>query len=210
MGHSLALYLLMYELKVELNLMMKRRGSKTERGFSILELIVVVAMIMIGLAAAILQTSTLLPSLRANSAMNQVFSQLRDARDLAVTQRRWVQVQFVGNNQITTTLIEPVGTSPTTTITLEGGAQFLLFSGIPDTPMAFGNSTAVYINGVSGGPSVMNYTSTVTFADGYGNPISGTVFLGIPGKSGTARAVTLLGATGRTREYHWDGKAWQE
>jgi prepilin-type N-terminal cleavage/methylation domain-containing protein len=210
MGHSLASYIPAEGSKVKLNLMMKRPSSRTERGFSLLEIIIVVSMILIALSAAILQTSTLLPSLRANSAMNQVFSQLRDARDIAMTQRRWVQVQFVGNNQITTTIIEPVGVSPSTTITLEGGAQFLLFSGIPDTPMAFGNSSPIYINGVTGGPSTMNYTSTGAFADGNGIPISGTVFLGISGKSSTARAVTILGATGRTRQYHWDGKAWQE
>ena len=50
----------------------------------------------------------------------------------------------------------------------------------------------------------------VGFVDGNGNPIDGTVFLGIPGLPGTARAVAVLGATGRIRQYHWDGNAWQE
>lgn len=185
-------------------------GNKDERGFSLLELMVVIGVISIGLAMAVIQTSSLGPSLKANSAMDQVFSKLRAAHDGAITQRRQFQLQFVGNNQINVTEIEPVGSSPVTTITLGGGAQFILFSGIPDTPMAFGNNAAVYIGGASGGPVVMNFTTTGGFVDGNGNPINGTIFLGIPGNPSTARAVTILGATGRVRQYHWDGKSWQE
>jgi hypothetical protein len=32
----------------------------------------------------------------------------------------------------------------------------------------------------------------------------------IPGNNATARAVTILGATGRIRPYRWDGSAWRE
>jgi Tfp pilus assembly protein FimT len=165
---------------------------------------------MIGLAMAVIQTSSLLPNLKANSAMDQLSSQLRAARDTAMTQRRQVEVQFVGNNQLTVTVVEPVGVSPATTITLGGGAQFGLFGGMPDTPMAFGNNAATYFDGVSGGPIGMQFTSTGGLVDANGSPISGTVFLGIPGNSATARAVTVLGATGRIRDYHWNGNAWQE
>lgn len=186
------------------------RLNKAEKGFSLLELMIVVGVTLVGLAVAVIQTSSLVPSLRANSAMDQVFSQFRALRDTAITQRRQVQVEFAGNDQITSTEIEPVGSSPVTTITLGGGAQFILFGGIPDTPMAFGNNAAVYIGGVSGGPPVMSFTTTGAFVDGNGNPLNGTVFLGISGQPNTARAVTVLGATGRVRQYHWDGKAWQE
>jgi Tfp pilus assembly protein FimT len=188
---------------------MKQRHN-SEQGFSLLEMIVVVGVTMIGLAMAVIQTSSLLPNLKANSAMDQLSSQLRAARDTAMTQRRQVEVQFVGNNQLTVTVVEPVGVSPATTITLGGGAQFMLFAGLPDTPMAFGNQAATYFGGVSGGPVGMQFMTTGALVDANGNPISGTVFLGIPGPTTTPRAVTVLGATGRIREYHWDGKVWQE
>jgi hypothetical protein len=42
------------------------------------------------------------------------------------------------------------------------------------------------------------------------NYVNGTVFLGLPGLKGTARAVTILGATGRVRPYYWDGTKWSE
>lgn len=187
-----------------------RLARTREHGFSLLELIVVVGVTMIGLGMAVIQTSSLLPNLKANSAMEQVSSQLQAARDTAMTQRRQVVLQFVGNNQLTMTVVQPNGTLPSTTITLGGGARFTLFAGLPDTPMAFGNSAATYFDGVSGGPIGMQFMSTGRLVDANGNPISGTVFLGIPGKSATARAVTVLGATGRIREYHWDGNSWQE
>lgn len=189
---------------------MKQRLNKPERGFSLLEIMVVLGMIMISLAIAVIQTSSLVPRLRANSAMGQVFTQLRETRNTAISKRRLIQVQFVGNNQIQMTQIEPVGPSPVTTITLGGGVQFTLVAGVPDTPMAFGNNAAVYFAGVSGGPSVMDFSSTGGFVDVKGNPVNGTVFLGIPGQPATARAVTVLGATGRIRQYHWDGNVWQE
>lgn len=188
---------------------MKQRGV-SERGFSLLEMIVVVGVTMIGLAMAVIQTSSLVPNMKANSAMDQISSQLRAARETAMTQRRQVEVQFVGNNQLTVTVLERVGISPTTTITLGSGAQFMLFPSLPDTPMAFGNQAATYFGGVSGGPVGMQFMTTGALVDANGNPISGTVFLGIPGPTTTARAVTVLGATGRIREYHWDGKGWQE
>jgi Tfp pilus assembly protein FimT len=187
-----------------------KSAHRTPQGFSLLEVTVVIGVTMIGLAMAIVQTSGLVPNLKANSAMDQVSSQLREARDTAMTQRRQVELQFTGNNQITVTVVEPVGTSPTTTTTLDGGAQFMLFSGMPDTPMNFGNNAATYFGGVTGGPTGMQFMSTGGLVDANGNPISGTVFLGIPGKPATARAVTVLGSTGRIREYHWNGTAWQE
>jgi prepilin-type N-terminal cleavage/methylation domain-containing protein len=187
-----------------------RQAHSSQRGFSLLELIVVIGVTVIGLAMAIIQTSGLLPNLKANGAMNQVSGVLRNARDTAMTQRRQVTLQFAGNNQITVTVIEPAGVSPVTTTTLGSGAQFTLFAGMPDTPMAFGNTAATFFGGVNGGPVGMQFMSTGQLVDANGNPISGTVFLGMPGKTETARAVTVLGPTGRIREYHWDGSAWRE
>jgi hypothetical protein len=119
-------------------------------------------------------------------------------------------VQFVGNNQITVIVIEPAGVSPSTTTTLGDGAQFTLFPSLPDSPMTFGNSSPVSFGGVNGGPVGMQFMSTGALVDASGNPISGTVFLGMPGQPETARAVTVLGATGRIREYHYDGYGWRE
>jgi hypothetical protein len=57
----------------------------------------------------------------------------------------------------------------------------------------------------------MKFTTNGSFIDGGNTLVNGTVFLGIlGGRPSTARAITILGATGRVRPYHYDGTAWQE
>ncbi|MBI3669731.1 MAG: hypothetical protein HY237_08135 [Acidobacteria bacterium] len=64
---------------------------------------------------------------------------------------------------------------------------------------------------MTGGPTAMVFQSDGTFADNAtSQPINGTVFVGLPGQSATARAVTILGATGRVRPYKWNGTQWVE
>jgi len=56
----------------------------------------------------------------------------------------------------------------------------------------------------------MKFTTTGAFVDAGNTFVNGTVFVGITGQPRTARAITILGATGRVRQYHWDGTQWQE
>jgi type II secretory pathway pseudopilin PulG len=192
-------------------ILMKRRPVNSEDGFSLIEGVIVVAIIFIVGAMTVFGLGTVLRSAKANSAMNQLVSQLRSARERAIAHRCEVQVQFVGTNQVTVSEIWAAGSPPPpVTVSFEGGATFQVFNGIPDTPMVFGNSSPVYFAGQSGGPPVMKFTSTGAFIDAGNTFVDGTVFLGITGKPSTARAVTILGSTGRVRQYHWDGTQWQE
>jgi hypothetical protein len=52
---------------------------------------------------------------------------------------------------------------------------------------------------------------------GNNNPVNASIFTGIAGQPNTARAVTVMGTTGRVRSYSWTGGAtggtvanWQE
>jgi len=192
---------------------MRKYPNRPQRGFSLLEILTGLAIISIVLAMGMLNYSTILPNYKANSAMDQLLYQLRSARERAISHRREVQVQFGGTNQFTVTELWLVGTAPpATTVSFEGGAQYIVFSTIPDlpAPFNFGNTAAVYFGGLSGGPPVMKFSTTGSFIDGGNTLVNGTVFMGIPGKPSTARAISVLGATGRVREYHWDGTQWQE
>lgn len=190
---------------------MKQNSHRSQKGFSLLEILTGLAIISILLAMAVMNYGSILPNFKANSAMDQLLYRLRSAREQAIAHRREVQVQFVGTNQITITELWLTGTPPLpTTYTFEGGAQFVTYSGIPDTPMAFGNGAPVYFEGLSGGPPIMKFTTNGSFIDGGNTLVNGTVFLGIPSRASTARAITVLGSTGRVREYHWDGTQWSE
>ena len=192
---------------------MRQSPNRWQRGFSLIELLVAVGIISVILAMALLNYSSILPNYRANSAMDQLLYQLRSARERAIAHRREVQVQFVGTNQLTITELWLVGTAPpATTVSFEGGAQYMVFPSIPDlpAPFNFGNTAPVYFGGVSGGPPIMKFTTSGALIDGGNSTVNGTVFMGIPSRPGTARAISILGATGRVREYHWDGSQWQE
>ena len=192
---------------------MRQYSNRLQRGFSLLEILTGLAIISVVLAMGMLNYSSILPNFKANSAMDQLLYQLRSARERAIAHRREVQVQFIGTNQLQITEIWPVGTAPVDKpVSFEGGAQFIVFPSVPDipAPFNFGNTAPVYFEGLSGGPPIMKFSTTGAFIDGGNTLVNGTVFLGIPGRPSTARAISILGATGRVREYHWDGSQWQE
>ncbi len=192
---------------------MRQYSNPSQQGFSLLEILVAVAIISVVLVMAMLNYGNILPNYKANSAMDQLLSQMRSARERAISHRREVQVQFIGTNQLQASELWILGTPPVDKpVSFEGGAQFIVFSSIPDLPAPynFGNSAPIYFGGLSGGPPIMKFSTTGAFIDGGNSLVNGTVFLGIPGKPSTARAISVLGATGRVREYHWDGTQWQE
>lgn len=201
-----------------------RKTSRRETGFSLVESMIVIGIMMTMLGIAILQSFGSMESYRANAAMDTIISQLRVARQLAISQRRTVTVTFntgVSPQSITYTLLPNPGdiTIPApVTVSISPQVQFAGIASEPDTPMAFGTCGGTYgvcVAGVSGGPPTMEFTSLGQFTDSTGvNTLNGTAFLVIPGKLWTARAVTIMGSTGRVRSYTFVGgtgpTAWTE
>ena len=190
--------------------------NRREKGFSFVELIIVVGVVSVMTVLALPLMQNTVPSLRANAAMDQVIRLLRSARHSAISDRRITQLSFIGTNQIQLLQIPAAGGAPVALdipSTLEGGGQFLVFATVPDTPMGFGNTTAVSFTNPAnpgGGFPATQFLSDGSFGTAVGVPVNGTVFIGVPGKPYTARAVTILGTTGRIRAYHWDGTQWQQ
>lgn len=184
---------------------MSQTIADRQNGFSLIEAAIVVLLLSVTSGFALLNMNNLLPGMSANSAMKQTLAQLRRGRELAIAQRRNIEIKFLGTNQIQLLRYNvPNGTTVLSTITLQGKNVFRLSSGVPDTPDAFGNGSAISF---SGQPPWI-FLSDGTLIDSSTNPVNGTVFLGQANRSNTARAITILGATGRVRDYKWSGTFW--
>jgi Tfp pilus assembly protein FimT len=195
--------------------------NKGHRGISLIEMMIVVAIAMTIAGMIVVHLTPTLQSFRSNAAASQVTDVLRQAREYAITYRRYVQITFPNysptgvNNQIAITVknsITPTYGGPVqpdvvlTTVTLSGNVNFQLEAGQPDTPDAFGNTTAVNFAGTDGGPTTgMFFQADGTFVNLTGNYINGSIFLGSNKSAPTARAITVLGTTGRIRAYHING-----
>jgi Tfp pilus assembly protein FimT len=187
------------------NKLIKRWNSRA--GFSLIEMcIVLMAACVIG-GFAVISATGMKPGIDANRARYAVVQQLRNGREQAMAQRRDVQVIFQNGDEIQLVRHNlPTGSPDTilSAITLGHKCEFRLFTGIPDTPDAFGNATEVSF----GSATTMTFSSDGTLVDQSGNPVNGTVFFGLENHPESARAVTILGATGRVRSYRWNGASW--
>ena len=208
---------------------MSKRTKRAPEGFSLLEMVVVVGLAFTVMCFAVMNTMSSTANSRANAAMDAVVSQLRQAREMAIAKRRNVQVQFTAPNQIQTTILTLPGEAipPALPVVLlndgvAGGLNFYVFPALPDTPMNFGNSTPINLQQPTGGGAWTVMFSTAGSFCGTAqsaaslyqattnNPVNASIFIGVTGKTNTARAITIFGATGRVRSYNWTGSSWQE
>jgi prepilin-type N-terminal cleavage/methylation domain-containing protein len=198
--------------KTEAKSMAERRTGNRQSGFSMMELLIVVSIILIVTAISITQLRPNLQNARIDAAMRQVLDTLRQAREYSIANRRYVQLKFPATNQLQLIQLDTLtpgagGINPVLdTVTLSPPLIFTL-DGMPDTPDAYGNGGPIYFEGIVNGPvGGMVFQSDGEFLDGATFlPINGTVFLGVTGQQSTARAVTVLGTTGRVRGWKSQG-----
>jgi prepilin-type N-terminal cleavage/methylation domain-containing protein len=194
-----------------------RSLSNQQLGFSLVEVVVVLAITTVVLSFAVLATTNVMPSYKADSALNVVQGTLLWAKQSAIAQRRdvqvWIDQSFNGPDQVQHINYQVVAIpgdqpQPMVSIPLPEGTQMVLEPGVPDTPMGFGNDSAVLIGNVNGGPPITMFRSTGAFTDGNYALLNGTIFLGVPGRASTARAVTILGGVANVQRYSWTGSEW--
>jgi len=193
------------------------RWRRGESGFSLIELMLVVGIAGVVTAMAVVQIGSSRQAYKGDAAMRVVLAQFNQARELAITQRRFIRLTFdTTANQLS--VVREDTTATTTTLAVlgfEGGAKFTLMTGVPDTPDAFGRTAATSFtssNGTfpsaTGSTNVVKFSPDGTLVDWNGRAANGTIFTGITGTTTSARAVTILGSTGRVRGYRWNGTAW--
>jgi prepilin-type N-terminal cleavage/methylation domain-containing protein len=190
--------------------------SRRMRGFSLIEMMVVVALIMIVMGFSIMAIQ---PALRQNDvteAFNQTLMALRQARDFSVAQR---QIYFVtlSNAAVPNSITITQGSTGTVTATyfLPSDVIYFAYPGLPTSPTVYpmtpdgfgiGTTAIDFDQGVAGGvKNVIYFYPDGSAEDAIGNVNNGVVYMALAGNTGfvsSSRAITLWGATGRLRGWH--------
>ncbi len=202
------------------------RTANRARGFSIVELLIAVAVIMILAAMAVFQFRSTLQAADSDAAMRELVTQIRQAREYAIANHRYIQVKFpvsaagqpqiqiTQRNDLTTAFgVETAGANVVIpAVTLQSPLVYTVVAGVPDTPDGFGKASAIEFEGIAGGPPTgMLFQSDGELVDAATYlPINGTVFLGVAGIGSSARAITVLGTTGRVRGWKSTGTGWYQ
>jgi prepilin-type N-terminal cleavage/methylation domain-containing protein len=185
----------------------RHRAPRARAGFTLIELMVVIGIMATAAAMAALLMPTAIQTAKADGGMATVVAALRTAREQAISQRRNVIISFNDPNQIVASRENVPSTAGTTVIGttyLENGVRYMLVSGVPDTPDAFGNAATRSF----GTATTFRFSSEGTFVDQNGDPLNGTVFLARWNDPLSARAVTIFGPTALIRQWRWDGVQW--
>jgi type II secretory pathway pseudopilin PulG len=198
---------------------LKRQGQaiRLQSGFSMVELSVVVLIIMILVAAALMNMVPTVQNAKANSGMEMVLGELRRAHERAVDERRIYRVTFVAPNtiqldvgQVANVATTITGTTPLFAqaqppLTLPDSVQFIVIGGVPTSAAAVPDGLGSAANAIDfdiangGGGTQIYFQPDGRALDGANRLNDGVVYLAQPGNLYSSRAVTLFGSTGRAK-----------
>jgi prepilin-type N-terminal cleavage/methylation domain-containing protein len=185
--------------------------ARSARGFSLIELLMVVAIIAVMGGIAMGVTHNMVRTAKGKSGAQQLASFLKRQREMSISRRRNIQITFTAPNIIASVqrgVPDPPNATvdtPLETMRLEGQIQYHKFTAITvDTPDGFGSGANINLGGT--GPYM--FTSEGSFVDVNGDPINATILLGIPNQRPTANALTIIGTTSAVRTWRFDGSRW--
>jgi prepilin-type N-terminal cleavage/methylation domain-containing protein len=199
------------------------KRAASEAGYNLIEIMVVLAILGTLASMAALQIGVSRPSYIGDGAMRVILSQMTQAREMAITQRRNMRIDFTLGNKVTITREEitvpptvPITLTVVQTVFLEGGMGFGLVTSppaLPDSPDNYGNATATTFKAGGVVTSEIKFTPEGTLIDINGATTNGSVFIALANavkdRKMSARVITVLGSTGRIRGYKWDGVQWK-
>ena len=182
--------------------------GKEQDGFTLLEAVVVLGIVMVGMAMTVPLTTRMITSARGDSAAIIAYTFVNSGRNRAVSERRNVELVFVAPNRLQLKRVEvPSGTlTLVDEMYLEGDEELLRDTTMPDTPDAFGAAAEVNF---TGSQPVM-FTSDGSLIDSAGDPTNGTIFIQRPDFPESARAITISGVTGMLKTWKWRGSSWMQ
>lgn len=199
-------------------------GKRAARGFSLLELMIVICVLMIVGGITFMALQPALRDARANQAFESALMPLRVARQRAIAERKQYIVCFgiAAPAGAPTPLGAPTAQSiqifrwdagtalsaatQVTAVTLPIDINFQTVGGLPNTPATvpdgFGSATVAldFDQGIAGAiNNQVMFMPDGSAHDVNGNLNSGILYVARNGDLYSSRAVTLYGATGRIR-----------
>ena len=185
------------------------------RGFSLLEMMAVLAIALIVSGIAVMSLQPALKASRVRNSYNIALAAMRQARDTAVAQRQVYYVTF-SNAAVPNTITITQGGSGVvlTTYTLPPDVQFNCVTGIPTgagtTPDGFGaGATPIdFDQGVAGGTkNIVYFQPDGSAQDINSNLNNGVIYIARPSELYSSYAITVWGATGRVRGWRMIGQS---
>lgn len=206
--------------RVQGNVSMNGKGNRLsrlreEKGFSVIELLIVVAIVIILTAAAVFTLTPQRRAYRTDDAAGQVTNLLRDAYQRALTQRQTMRVQIDRANMLVKIIDEnklPIGDEIevrseklSSEVSL---SQPAAGAGLLNPPQApYNYPAAAYANNLW----EARFRSDGSVVDAAGNPLSATLFFSLANmkssESNLIRAVTLFGPSGSVRVWRFTGQS---
>ena len=191
------------------------RCRQAQRGFSLIELIFVIAIVLIITAGALVQFVPVLKNARAENALQTTLAQVRNARGLAIDQRRKYRLSFIAPQtiQLDQVVVDLVTNNQTyifvSTIDLPKDTQFIAIAGIPtsgngtpDSLPTSGVAIDFHVDYGGGGGTELYFQPDGRVLDSANRLNNGVVYIARPGELMSSRAVSVLGATGRVKGWH--------
>ena len=183
-----------------------RTDLRKQTGFSLIEMMVVMAIMLIATGIGFITLQPALRQIRVANAYNTTLMTMRRAREAAIGQRRTYIVTFNNAAVPHSITIAPASVTPgglNVTYTLPNDVLFTTIAGVPAVgPDGFGTgATAIdFDQNVGGG----NKTSIYFYPDGSAQDINNNINNGVLYMARTTElysstAITLWGATGRLR-----------
>lgn len=206
----------------EIMSMNSSHDARGQRGFTLLEMMLVVAILIVCSSITFMSLQPVMKQQRVTNGYNTALSALRLARDNAIAQRTSYSVTFSNSVTPNTVVVAPTfvgfqGVLPAQTFVLPDTVSFNNEPGIPtggaNTPDRFGTGASAIDFGYTGqgtgvgGAKILYFCPDGSAQDAAGggagacsgNLNSGVVYISRAGDLMSSRAITVWGATGRIR-----------
>ncbi len=192
-------------MKISNRLQRGRHGSP--RGFTLIEMLVVIAIGMTVTAMAYVLLQNSLNSTKYDSALQIALGQIRQVHERAIDERHIYRLTFTAPRTIQTDRIDIAGAITTPvfigSIDLPQDISFAIVSGTPatNTPNGFGSAGTpidLSVNN-STGINQVYFQADGRVLDSLNRVANGILYMSRAGEVTSTRVVTVFGATGRVK-----------